>query len=85
MAELFGSGKRRWEPEGGLHKHREKIHKESKQFDNKNLPFTLSKPQRRTGHNAFECEGCGYIMWLPKNTVMVICSECNKLKNVKEL
>lgn len=83
MAELFGSGKRRWVPEGGLQRHRDKIHKESKIADSKNLPFTFSKPPRRTGHDLFECEGCGHIMSLPKNSIMAVCSSCGKLRKVK--
>lgn len=85
MAELFGSGKRRYIPEGGLQKHRDKIHKESKMADQKNLPFTFSKPIRRTCHDTFRCEGCGHIMYLPRNSVMVICSNCNELRKVTEL
>ena len=85
MAELYGSGKRRWVPDGGLQKHREKIHRESKIADHKNLPFTFSKPPRRTGFSTFECEECGCVMSLPKNTVMVICSTCNDLRNEKSL
>lgn len=85
MAELFGSGTRRWVPEGGVQKHNEKIRRESKHADQKNLPFTFSRPPRRTCHDAFECVGCGHVMFLPKNTVMVICSECKELKTVKEL
>ena len=85
MAELFGSGTRRWVPEGGIQKHNEKIRRESKDADKKNLPFTFSRPPRRACHDYFECNGCGNIMSLPRNTIMVICSECNKLRKVTEL
>ena len=85
MAELFGAGKRRWEPAGGLQKHNEKIRKESKQADQKNLPFTFSKPVRRTCHDYFECDGCGSIMSLPRNTIMVVCSGCKELRKVTKL
>lgn len=85
MAELFGSGTRRWIPEGGIQKHNERIRKESKHADQKNLPFTFSRPPRRTCHDYFECVGCGNIMSLPRNSIMVVCSGCKELRKVIKL
>jgi hypothetical protein len=74
------SVKRRWEPEGGSHRHGERIRKESKFADNyKNLPFKLSKPPTRKKNNDFECEECGRYFLAPKNTIMCICPNCKKL------
>ena len=83
MAELFGSGVRRYEPPEGIKKHNEKIRRESKVADQKNLPFTLSRPPKRKCHDTFKCTGCDHLMFLPRNSVMVVCSECNKLKKVE--
>jgi len=69
---------RRWIPEGGLQKHRDKIHRGSKAADNKNLPFEFSKPKKESS-SYFECAECGRQFSAGKNTVMVICPDCNKL------
>ncbi|MFA5397404.1 MAG: hypothetical protein WC346_15450 [Methanogenium sp.] len=69
---------RRWIPEEGLKKYREKIHKSSKLADAKNLPFTFSKPKRGSS-GYFECAECGRGFFSGKNTVMVICPICKKL------
>jgi len=76
---------RRWVPEGGLQKHREKIHRESKFADeHKNLPFTFSKPQRKS-NEVFRCVECGRIFSAPKNTIMCICKECNKVTKAERI
>lgn len=75
---------RRWVPEGGLQKHRDKIHKESKVADNKNLPFTFSKPIRKS-YTLFECVECGKVISASKNTYMLACSECKKLTKVRKI
>lgn len=87
MGELSpGATSRRWIPEGGLHKHNEKIHKESKFADDyKNLPFSFSKPPRSKRHEWFECVECGHILSAPKNTVMVECRQCNKATKVERM
>jgi len=85
MGELPAGSGRRWEPPGGLQKHRDKIHRESKQADSKNLPFDFSKPPRRTKSMWAECESCGYITTVPVNTVGMICNECGKYTSVKEV
>jgi len=76
---------RRWVPEGGLQKLRNKIHKESKVFDQKNLPYTISRPNIRKCYTGFECVDCGYVFSGSKNTTMVICPYCKKLTSVRYL
>jgi len=85
MPELSpGSTGRRWEPEGGVKKHNERIRRESKFIDeHKNLPFTFSKPQRPKKTRLVECSNCGYRTYAPKNTVGMICRECKKYAAVK--
>jgi len=75
---------RRWVPEGGLQKLRSKIHKESKIADDKNLPYTFSKPIRKS-YAWFECVECGKVLNAPKNTYMLACSCCKKLTKVRKL
>ena len=75
---------RRWIPPGGLKRHNEKIHRESKiADDHKNLPFTFSKPTKDKRHEWFECVECGRVISAPVNTVMCVCSDCKKATKVK--
>jgi len=77
---------RRWEPEGGVRKHNERIHRESKEVDRySNLPFTLSKPQKPKKHIDVVCDACGYCVRVPKNTVGMICLSCKKYSSVKAI
>lgn len=81
-----GSTKPRYEPEGGWRKHRERIHRESKIVDdNKNLPFTFSKPTRSKRQVTAKCKNCGYIVFVPQNTVGLICPECKKYSAVEKI
>jgi hypothetical protein len=74
---------RRWIPEGGLQKHREKIHRESKfADDHKNLPFTFSKPTKPKKYEWFGCVECGRVLSAPKNTIMYACPDCKKATKV---
>ena len=75
---------RRYVPEEGLQKLRNKIHKESKAADSKNLPYTFSKPIRKS-FTWFECVKCGRVFNATKNTCMVVCPVCKKLTKVREL
>lgn len=80
MGELSpGSTSRRWIPEGGLQKHRDRIHRESKKADEKNLPFTFSKPKKDKKSDDFNCAECGRGFSAPKNTIMCICPDCKKV------
>jgi hypothetical protein len=47
---------RRYEPVSGIKAHNNKIHKESKIADNKNLPFTFSKPRKSGRSITFKCD-----------------------------
>ena len=77
---------RRWIPEGGIKKHNEKIHRESKiADDHKNLPFTFSKPMKNKRHDWFECVECGKAISAPVNTIMCVCPNCKKATKVKKV
>lgn len=77
---------RRYEPPGGTRKHNERIHKESKISDNKNLPFSFRKPPKSLGRpTGIECPSCGKCISLNTTTVAVICSGCNKFFKVEAL
>ena len=81
-----GEKGRRYEPTIGLKKHREHIHKESKLVDdNKNLPFSFSKPKKATRQKVARCQSCGSVKYVSVNTVGVICSQCNQYAAVEEL
>ena len=80
-----GTVGRRYVPEGGLQRHRDRIHRESKQYDNMNLPFTFSKPMRSGKSIVVECTNCGHITSAPKNTIGIICNWCSKYSSVKEV
>jgi len=76
---------RRWIPEDGLRKHRDKIHRESKIADTKNLPYTITRPPVRKSFVWFECVECGRSFSAAKNTCMIVCPECKKLTKVRQL
>lgn len=81
-----GTTGRRYIPEGGIRKHNERIHRESKLADKYgNLPFTFSKPSKPPKTKYVECEVCGHITRAQKNTVGMICSNCKKYVSVKEV
>jgi ribosomal protein S27E len=71
-----GTTDRRWIPPGGLRKHNEKIHRESRRADHyKNLPFSFSKPSKPKGSSTHvRCDNCGY---KPKgSSTHVRCDNC---------
>lgn len=78
---------RRWEPEEGVNRLNNKIHKESKiADDHKNLPFSFSKPYKPKGRlKRFVCNNCGHLINGSSVTVGVICSNCNKFSTVSEV
>lgn len=80
-----GATPRRYEPNGGINKHNERIHKESAQMDkNGNLPFSFSKPY--TGSKArpatVQCDNCGAFHSGNVNTVGIVCRTCNTYSSV---
>lgn len=87
MAELNpGSVGRRWIPNGGLEKHRHKIHRDSRFADeHKNLPFKFSKPSRAKKTMSVKCPNCGRVTSVPVDTVGMICSKCEKYVSVEGL
>jgi hypothetical protein len=80
-----GATPRRYTPALGERKHRERIHTESKVADNKNLPFTFSKPRKPGRQSYFICDNCGYIFNSSINTVGVVCNECKKFSTCTEI
>lgn len=82
-----GATPRRYEPNCGIKKHNERIHKESKNFDvNSNLPFTFRKPQKAISRNTvLVCDNCGAYISGTKATVSIICGSCNKFSSVSEV
>ena len=82
-----GANPRRWEPEGGVNKLNERIHKESKFADShKNLPFSFRKPYKSVGRNSLvQCTNCGAVSLGSTATVGIICKKCNKFVKVKEV
>jgi len=82
-----GSTGRRYDVPGGVKKHNERIHKESKfADDNKNLPFSFRKPPKSRGSSAYiQCDNCGCITRATTITVGIICPECKKFSTVKEV
>jgi predicted Zn-ribbon and HTH transcriptional regulator len=79
-----GTVSRRWTPSGGLGKHNEKIHRESRHTDrHKNLPFSFSKPNKPKGQSVYvKCNNCGYIISATTVTVGIICPSCKKFSTV---
>lgn len=82
-----GSTPRRWEPDGGVNKLNERIHRESKYADShKKLPFTFRKPPKPKGRSTYvKCDNCGYITGGSTATVGMICPECKKYSSVSEI
>ena len=83
--ELPAGADRRYEPEIGIRKHNERIHKESKLAEAKNLPFNFRKPPKPLGRSVgIECPYCERYIGSNTNTVAIICSGCGKFFKVEE-
>ena len=81
-----GSVGRRYEPECGVRKHNERIHRESKFADNyKNLPFVFNKPRKDGRTSYVQCDNCGHVTAASINTVGKICSNCKRYSSVTHL
>jgi hypothetical protein len=81
-----GSTGRRFEPKEGLNNLKKRIHKESKYVDdNKNLPFTFSKPKKNTRSCYKKCTACGDIKHVNINTVGIECKKCNSYTSLEEI
>ena len=80
-----GSTGRRYEPIGGVRKHNESIHRESKIADDwKNLPFKFSKPRKAGRQMWASCVVCSHVIRCGVNTIMMACPECNKKEGVSK-
>ena len=63
----------------------DRIRKESKMADLKNLPFTFSKPKRqRIKPDIHVCENCGRESNINKQTCVLIACPCGYLNYIKE-
>ena len=82
-----GTTDRRWVPPGGLRKHNEKIHRESRRADHyEKLPFSFSKPSKPKGSSTYvKCNNCGHIMSATTVTVGIICPACHKFSLTTEV
>ena len=70
---------RRFEPECGVKKHNERIHRESAYADSHlNLPFSFSKPKKFGRREIKKCSKCGKRIYTSINTVGFICKNCGK-------
>jgi len=85
--ELPPGSPRRFEPEEGVRKLNERIHKESKTADDwKNLPFSFRKPLKPMGRSmAVSCDNCGHVTYGTTATVGMICKSCNEFSTVTEV
>lgn len=71
----------------GSKKYKEMIHKANKEADQKNLPFTFSKPQKpQSLAVTCWCPDCGYesASRVSKSTIMVVCTKCKKLYSLTD-
>jgi len=70
----------------GGRRYREMIDKDSKKTDFwKNMPFTFSKPTKRTRARRdvfMVCFECNHIQMVNKHTAGKVCSKCKKYTNV---
>lgn len=81
-----GATGRRYEPASGIKKHNERIHRESKWMDdNKNLPFTFSKPKKSARGCYKKCSNCGDIKHVNINTVGIECKNCHQYSSLEEI
>jgi hypothetical protein len=72
---------RRYDPPGGLKKHKARIDRDRKAAEN--LPFKFSKPSKpRPNNTAVACVSCGTIYMANRNTIGIICRNCNSFEKV---
>ena len=85
--ELPAGSPRRYEPDTGVRKHNERIHRESKYADDwKNLPFSFKKARKPFGGSVvLRCDNCGHITTGTTATVGIICDACKKFSSVTEI
>jgi hypothetical protein len=84
--ELPAGSPRRYEPEMGISKHNEKIHREnSHSTRHQNLPFTFSKPVKNKPTIVKVCSSCDSPVYVHKNCVGIVCRTCGIYSTVKEI
>ena len=82
-----GATPRRYEPEVGVKKHNERIHRETSYVDKyKNLPFSFSKPAfGGTKKSTIKfCANCKTPVDVHTNAIGVICRSCNTYSKLLE-
>jgi len=80
-----GQTGRRYEPEEGVSKLNDRIHRESEYTDKyKDLPFTFSKPKKFKKTIIKVCKNCKHPVGVNKDTVGIICSKCKTYSQVEE-
>ncbi len=81
-----GATPRRWEPEEGVKKLNERIHRESKWADDHmNLPLKFSKPVGFKRQKTVQCINCDAYYSVNVTTVGLVCNSCNKYCGVKDV
>jgi hypothetical protein len=74
---------RRYEPKGGMAKHRAMIDKDTKMSDKySNLPFTFGNISKSAPSMVKLCEECMSSISCTKNSIGAICNKCNKFVKV---
>jgi hypothetical protein len=64
---------------------REWVRKKAKEEDNKNLPFTFSKPPRRRGRTwSVGCRECDTALTISRNTFIAVCPKCGLFNKFKD-
>ena len=85
-SELSPGSPRRYEPKEGIYKHNEKIHKDSEYADKyKKLPFSFSKPYKPKKTVIKVCSKCGSHVFVPKNSIGIICRHCKQYASLLEV
>ena len=81
-----GAVPRRWEPEQGIGKLNNRIHKENS-TSGRNLPYSFGKALKPLSGQAMvvKCNNCGHISRVNTATVGVICSKCKKFSGVTKI
>ena len=64
----------------------DKVRRESKLADEKNLPSTISAAPRppKARNRGYLCD-CGEVYWFNKDTYMFACGKCDSLKKTSDL
>lgn len=73
--------------ERGTRKYKQMVERKSKEADKKNLPFTFSKPAKRTQPRRdilLRCLGCSNVQSIHKWVAGAVCNKCSKYISVSD-